>query len=89
MMTGKIDSIFMDEVGIKYFSPLQVVTSDDYPYILFIQNADSVIILDITFPKPELLAQIKSPGSMQPGLYQWKMAIAHKHLVLVNPPNII
>ena len=26
---------------------------------------------------------------MQPGIYQWKMAIAHKHLVLVNPPNII
>ena len=88
-MEGKIDSIFMDEVGVKYFSPLQVVTSDYYPYILFIQNIDSVIILDITFPRPQLLAQIKSPGSMQPGIYQWKMAIAHKHLVLVNPPNII
>jgi len=56
---------------------------------LFIQNIDSVIILDILFPRPKLLAQIHSPGSMEPGLYKWKMAIAKKHLILVNPPNII
>ena len=50
---------------------------------------DSVIILDITFPKPTLLAQIHSPGTQEPGFYKWKMAITRGRLVLVNPPNII
>ena len=79
----------MDELGVKYFSPLQVYTSSDYPYILFIQNIDSVIILDILFPRPKLLAQVHSQATLEPGFYQWKMAIAKHHLILVNPPNII
>ena len=79
----------MDRLGVKFFFPLQVYRSDDYPFVLFIQNLDSVIILDITFPIPTLLAQIHSPGTQEPGFYKWKMAIAKHHVVLVNPPNII
>lgn len=59
----KIDSITMDKLGVTYFSPLQVYTSDFHPYVLFIQNVDSVIILDITRNGPILLDQIISTGS--------------------------
>lgn len=54
----KIDSIMMDQLNIKYFSPIQVYTSDFHPFVLFIQNVDSVIILDITPRGPILLDQI-------------------------------
>lgn len=59
----KIDSLTMDKLGVKYFSPLEVVASDFHPYVLFIHNTDSVIILDITRNGPLLLDQIDSPGS--------------------------
>jgi hypothetical protein len=86
----RIDSIMMDKLGVKYFSPLEVYTSDFHPYVLFIQNVDSVIILDITpSGNPILLEVIESPASKEPGFWKWKMAITHGHLVLINPPNTI
>lgn len=51
----RIDSIMMDKLGIKYFSPFDIYTSDFHPFVLFIQNVDSVIILDITSQGPILL----------------------------------
>lgn len=53
----------MGQLGVKYFSPLEVYTSDFHPYVLFIHNVDSVIILDITTNGPILLDQIESPAS--------------------------
>jgi hypothetical protein len=53
----------MDKLGIKYFSPLDVYISDFHPYVLFIQNVDSVIMLDITSQGPILLDQIMSPAT--------------------------
>lgn len=53
----------MMKLGIKYFSPLQVYTSDFHPYTMFIQTTESVIILDITRNGPLLLSQISSPGT--------------------------
>lgn len=58
-----IDSITMDKLLVPYFSPVQVYTSDFHPYVLFIQNIDSVIILDITKNGPILLDQITSTSS--------------------------
>ena len=85
----RIDSIAMDKLGVPYFSPLDVYTSDFHPFVLFVQNVDSVIILDITKNGPILLQQIESPASTEPGFWKWKMAIAKGHLVIVNPPNLI
>lgn len=48
----------MDKLGVTYFSPLEVYTSDFHPFVLFIHNTDSVIILDITRQGPILLNQI-------------------------------
>lgn len=59
----KIDSLMMDKLGIKYFSPLDIYTSDFHPFVLFIQNVDSVIILDITRQGPILLTTIDSPAT--------------------------
>lgn len=59
----RVDSIMMGKLGIKYFSPLEVYTSDFHPFVLFIHNVDSVIILDITKQGPILLDQIMSEGS--------------------------
>jgi hypothetical protein len=84
-----IDSITMDKLGVKYFSPIEVYTSDFHPFVLFIHNVDSVIILDITRQGPILLDQIFSPGAQEPGFWKWKMAITQGHLVIINPPNII
>ncbi len=53
----------MDKLGIKYFSPIEVYTSDFYPFVLFVHNVESVIILDITKQGPILLDQIESPSS--------------------------
>lgn len=35
----------MDRIGVDYFAPLQVMTSDFHPSVLFIQNIDRVIIV--------------------------------------------
>ena len=85
----RIDSIMMGKLGVKYFSPIEVYTSDFHPFVLFIHNVDSVIILDITRQGPILLDQIFSPGAQEPGFWKWKMAITRGHLVIINPPNII
>ena len=53
----------MDKLGVKYFSPLDVYTSDFHPFVLFIQNVDSVIIVDITKQGPILLSTIDSPAT--------------------------
>lgn len=84
-----IDSLVMDKLGIEYFSPIEVYTSDFHPFVLFIHNVDSVIILDITHQGPILLDQIQSPASKEPGFWTWRMAITKGHLVIINPPNII
>ncbi len=85
----KIDSMTMSKLGVKYFSPIEIYTSDFHPFVLFIHNVDSVIILDITRQGPILLDQIFSPGAQEPGFWKWKMAITQGHLVIINPPNII
>ena len=86
---GKIDSLIMDRLGVNYFSPMDLYTSDFHPGVLFIQNLDRVIIMSWNMEGPHLLAQIESPGSKEPGFHKWKMAISHDYLVLINPPNII
>lgn len=84
-----MNSRTMTQLGVKYFAPLQVYTSDFHPYVLFVQNMDSVIILDITRQGPILLAVVESPGSKEPGPFKFQVAIAQGHLILVNPPNTI
>ena len=79
----------MDEIGVDYFSPLEVMASDFHPSVLFIQSIDRVIIVSFNFLGPHLLAQVKSPASSVPGIYHWKMAISRDSLVLVNPPSTI
>lgn len=59
----RIDSIMMGKLGVGYFSPIEVYTSDFHPFVLFVHNVDSVIILDITRQGPILLDQIESPAS--------------------------
>jgi hypothetical protein len=58
-----IDAPAMAKVGIKYFSPLQVVTSDFHPYIIFIQSVDRVVIIDFTKQGPLLIDVISSPAT--------------------------
>jgi hypothetical protein len=79
----------MTRIGVTYFSPVKVYTSDFHPFVLFVQNLDRVIILDITKNGPILLSEVKSPATQEPGFYKWQMAIARGELVLVNPPNAI
>ncbi len=47
-----------DRMQIKYFAPVEVYTSDFHPFVLFVQNIDSVIILDITRKGPIKLAVV-------------------------------
>jgi hypothetical protein len=81
--------MMMTKIGVNYFSPVKVYTSDFHPYVLFVQCLDRVVILDITNSGPILLAEIKSPATQEPGFYKWHMAIARGELILVNPPNTI
>jgi len=53
----------MDSLGVNYFSPIEVYTSDFHPFVLFVQNVDSVIIMDITKRGPILLDTIHSPAT--------------------------
>lgn len=78
----------MEKMGISYFSPMDVRTSADYPFALFVQCLDRVIILDITKQGPTLLAQVSSPSTTEPGYYRWKMTITGQYLVIVNPPLV-
>lgn len=59
----RIDSSTMSRIGVNYFSPVHVYTSDFHPYVLFVQCLDRVIILDITKTGPIKLAEIKSPAT--------------------------
>ena len=52
----KIDSIMMDRLGVKYFSPVYLYVSDYHPFVLFIQCMDRVVIIDFTRQGPVLLA---------------------------------
>lgn len=72
----RIDSLTMTKIGVNYFSPIEVYTSDFHPNVLFVQCIDRVLILDITKEGPIKLAEIKSPATLEPGFYKWKMAIA-------------
>ncbi len=42
----KLDYIKMYQLGIKYFSPTQVLTSIYHPNILFIKTSDQLIVVD-------------------------------------------
>ena len=79
----------MTKIGVKYFSPMDVYTSDFHPFVLFVQCLDRVVILDITRNGPILLSEVMSPASQEKGFYKWKMAIARGQLILVNPPDRI
>ena len=79
----------MTNIGVKYFSPIDVFASEFHPFVLFIQCTDRVVILDITRQGPIKLGELMSPATQEPGLYKWKMAIARGQIILVNPPNII
>ena len=85
----RIDSRLMTDLGVDYFSPMDVYTSVFHPFVLFVQCMDKVVILDITRQGPLLLSVVQSPASQEPGFYKWKMAIAQGELILVNPPNRI
>ena len=85
----RIDSMTMNRVGVNYFSPFDIYTSDFHPSVLFIQCLDRVLIMDITKRGPIKLAEIQSPATKEPGFYKWQMAIARGELILVNPPNTI
>jgi len=79
----------MTNIGVKYFSPVDVFASEFHPFVLFIQCIDRVLILDMTRQGPIKLAEFQSPATQEPGLYKWQMAIARGELILINPPNII
>lgn len=53
----------MNQLGVNYFAPMDIYTSDFHPWVLFIQNLDRVIIVSISRTGVKLLAQIESPGS--------------------------
>ena len=53
----------MNQLGINYFSPMDIYISDFHPRTLFIQNLDRVIIVSVGRSGIKLLAQIQSPGS--------------------------
>jgi len=76
-------------LGVKYFSPLVVYTSDFHPSVMFIQTTESVLILDLTRRGPIFLDNIVSPATKELGYWGWKMAISRDHLVIVNAPDII
>ena len=63
--------------------------SDFHPYILFIQNMESVIIIDFSPTGIKLLEHLNSTATRELGYYGWKMAINRNHLVLINAPDII
>lgn len=82
----------MSSIGVKYFAPIDIYTSDFHPYVLFIQCIDRVVIIDVPQRGPHRLiklAEIMSPATQEPGFYKWKMGIARGELILVNPPNTI
>lgn len=56
----EIDVPMMNGLGVKYFAPLQVYISDFHPYVLFIQNMDSVIIIDFSLTGVKLLSELSS-----------------------------
>jgi len=43
----RITSMNMTRIGVHYFSPVQVYTSDFHPYVLFVQCLDRVLILKV------------------------------------------
>ena len=53
----------MDKMQVDYFSPMDIMSSDFHPYVLFIQCLDRVIILDIARNGPVLLEQIMAPST--------------------------
>lgn len=84
-----ITAQMMWNLGVTYFSPLVVETSDFHPFVMFIQMTDSVLILDLTRNGPIKLAQIISQATKELGYWGWRMAISQDHLVIVNAPDII
>lgn len=59
----RINSTTMTRIGVNYFSPVKVYTSDFHPFVLFIQCLDRVVIVDITRNGPIRLAEVKSPAT--------------------------
>lgn len=55
---ARIDSIQMDRLGVRYFSPIDLYTSDHHPGLIFIQCLDRVVILSYTREGPHLMAEI-------------------------------
>lgn len=84
-----IDTNIMKQIGVKYFSPLQTYVSDFHPYVMFIQNMDSVIIIDFAATGVRLLQELTSSATKELGYYGWRMAINRDFLVIVNAPDII
>jgi hypothetical protein len=72
----RINATTMSRLGVTYFSPVAVYTSDFHPFVLFVQCLDKVVIMDITRRGPILLSVVDSPATKEPGFYKWKMAFA-------------
>lgn len=84
-----INTDTMKQIGVRYFAPLQTYVSDFHPYVMFIHNMDSVIIIDFAATGIRLLQEISSSATKELGYYGWRMAINRDHLVIVNAPDII
>lgn len=74
-------------MGIKYFSPELIETSEFYPNVLFIKTSDSIIVLDLnTECVPKLLAVLNPVEST---LVQFSFMLTVSHLVVTAMPNNI
>ncbi len=55
-----INHVLMYQLGVKYFSPESVETSEFYPNVLFIKTTDSIIVLDMNREcVPKLLSVLR------------------------------
>lgn len=50
----------MYQLGVKYFSPESVETSEFYPNVLFVKTSDTIIVLDLNREcMPKLLSVLR------------------------------
>lgn len=55
-----INHVLMYQLGVKYFSPESVETSEFYPNVLFVKTSDTIIVLDLNREcMPKLLSVLR------------------------------